>query len=92
MNQGIPPDPYTILRTLGKTYAQCATYRDHGLVETKFHTGMPTEMTSKTWFTTYFKRPDLFDLHFSREPYGVLRHARIPACHLDRNETLSVQT
>jgi hypothetical protein len=64
MSESNLSDPSAILRRVATTYADCATYEDHGVVETRFHPGMPQEAVSKIWFTTYFRRPNLFRFAF----------------------------
>lgn len=64
MNETNEPDPSTIIEHVAKAYATCTTYQDHGVVETTYHSGTPTEMKSKIWFTTYFKRPNKFRFAF----------------------------
>jgi len=58
------PDPPAILANMGAAYVGFASYQDHGLVETTFQSGTGNEFKSKVWFTTYFKRPNLFRFAF----------------------------
>jgi hypothetical protein len=68
-------DATSILGRAAKTYSDCSTYLDHGCVVTTFHSGTPTEMTSKIWFTTYFRRPDHFRFSFLMQ---MMQHVAFP--------------